>query len=662
MSHSRSIRQPAAPVASARVWRHAVARGIAADLLLILGLALLLILGSAWSYRQPLEYTFNAGQRDGLYKTGVGIPESGESGWHRWTGPSALIRFPGAGRATYQATLRLHNPVFDSPRRLSIGIGQQEIAAFALRPDWQQLSFTVPAALIDAGSGNLDLTLRVDPPLEAGDRELGVALRSLSLHQRSAAVPPVASFWMLGLCALLIVIPLRLLQTPTRWVGLGMAPLVLLAVGLLAWSRVDLLVALPLARRALVLSLLPLPPLWLWLRLQEPVARPWARGVAIVALACFAVRFMGMQHPQFIQIDHTLRVHQIEMIARGGRELVQAELGRQYEWGAEAVPYSLLSYDLFVPLAGWLSTPRLLAAVEGITAALDASVLLLLWSIARRSGLDARSSWWSAALFAVMPVGYLYFHDGSYPTIIGLWMTVVALWLLTIFSERPGWWLWSLSAAAIALSILMYVTHLAFVPALLGLAAVSGWLLGPDTLRRTSLKIGLALGVGFGLALLGYYGATLPSLIVTTIPSYLALLSGGGSVGRDATLLPGLLLGNADEQLWGHYRVIGVVLAALGVLLALLRRDRWLTHVGLAYGIFLVLTALADLRFGLWNKHMYFALPGVCLAAGPLLGQIQGRGWAGRVVVWSLFGYLVGASVGAWVLRALWYVWSLQTL
>jgi hypothetical protein len=662
MSESRTISRPQVVAAQPGVWRAAAGRSLVADLLLLLGLALLLLLGSVWSYRQPLSYTLRAEQKHGLYTSGLYEAEGGETGWHRWTGPETLIRLPGVGRASYEATLYVHNPVTDAPRTLALSAGESQLAVLPLRPGWQQLGVTIPAALIDPGSGNLDLGLRVDPPIAGDQRQLGVAFRWLRLEQRSAALPPVGGALLLGLALLLVVAPLRVLGTPTRWAGLGVAVLLLLGLGLLAWLRIDLLIGLPPLIRALLWSLLALPLLWLWLRSQNHAALPWARAVAIVAMACFVIRFVGMLHPQFIQIDHRLRVHQIEAIASGGRAQIQAELGRQYEWGAEAVPYSLLSYDLFTPLAGRISTTSLLALVEGVNAALDASVLLLLWDIARRSRLDPRSSWWCAALFAVMPVGYLYFHDGSYPTIIGLWMTVVALWLLTLFAERPRPWLWAVGTAAITLSILMYVTHLAFVPALLGCAVASAWLWGAGPLRGVSRRIAAGLTLGFGLALLGYYGANLPRLLVETIPSYLLTLSQGGSVGRDSSLLPGQLLGTTGEQLWGHYRLISVALAAIGVLWSLRRREQWLTHLTLAYGIFLILTAIADLRFGLWNKHMYFALPGVCLAAGPLLGQLQGRGRVGSLVVWSLFGYLIWTSVGAWLLRVLVYDWSLQTL
>lgn len=638
-------------------------RGVLRDVWLVLGLGLLIVLGTTWSYRQPLRYQMPFDQSPGLYVDGLGETEEGVEGWQRWAAPYTLVRLPGIGQANQQLDLEFHNPLADPTRTLRISAGSQQLAQLVLRSGWQRVTLTIPAQGVAIRSGDLDLLMQVAPPFNADNRELGVALRSYSVEQRGPAVPPVDVQWTLALLTLLLVVPLRMMGVPPRWVGLGVGSLLLVALLLLAWMRVPLLIALPPLREALWLALPAVPLLWWWIRRQPIVARGWALGVAVVALALFSARLAGLQHPQFIQIDHILRVHQIQAIARGGRAQVQAELSRQYEWGQDiAVPYSLLSYDLFVPLAERLSRDRLLFVVEATTAALDASMLLLVWSIARRSGLSARSSWWSAALVAVMPIGYLYHHDGSYPTIIGLWITVVALWLLTQFMARPRWWLLALSALSIALSILMYVTHLAFVPALLGLAVLSAAVLGTGELRRRAGWVALATACGFGLALLGYYGAAIPELVTRTIPRYIALLSQQGSVGRDAALLPGPLLGSTWQQLWGHYRVIVVVLAAIGIGVALQSRQRWLTHLVVGYGIFLLLTATADLRFGLWNKHMYFALPGVCLAAGPLLAAIQRRGRAGTLVVGALFAFLVWTSLEAWLLRVTLYIWSLETL
>ncbi len=643
-------------------WRPAV-RSLAADLLLVLALGLLVVAGAFLSYRQIFFYDLPIRGKDGLYKDGLGRADLGGEGWQRWSNAYTLIRFPGVGRAPYQLALDFHNPRTDSPRTLTITSGDREVAHISLQRGSSSLKREIPAATIEQATGDLNLTLRVEPPLHAGNRDLGIAIFGLRIRQLAAAQAPARMLWSLALGALLLVIPLRVLGTRRYLIGLLVGLVLLIEQVLLAFARIDLSLALASVSEALAIGVLFVPLLWFWSQLWDEQERPWARAAALVALDCFVLRFAGMQHPQFMVIDHMLRVHQIEQIAAGQGAQLQAKLSRQPEWGqGVTVPYSLLSYDLFVPLAGRLSSEQLLAVVEATAAALDASNVLLLWHIARRSRMDLHSSWWAAALFAVFPVAYLYFHDGSYPTIIGLWATTLALWLVTKLADRPRPWIWLLSSLAIAFSILLYVTHLAFVPLLLGAAITSAWLIGTQSLRRSTRWIALAAIAGLGLALLSFYGQRLPEMLFKTLPSYIAALRQHGSVGHDAKLLPGRLLGGPWQQLWGHYRVIGVVLAAVGVVLALRHRERWATHLIVGYAVFLVLTVLVDLRFGLWNKNMYFALPGVCLAAGPVLGLLQRRGWLGRVVVFAIFGFLLWATVDAWLLRVIWYDWSLKTL
>lgn len=642
----------------------ALLHSLSSELLVAASLCLGLLLGLAFGYAVPTVYTLPFEYLDGLPTQGLGEVEYGPTGTHRWTAPEARIRVPGVGAAPGTLSLEFHNPGTEQSRRLTIRAGEHVLGHLAPRDGWQRVSLALPSAGVDRWSGDLDLQIAVEPPIYAENRELGIALRSLRLVQSSGSPVPQGLALSLLLLGGLVALPLRSFGVRRRVLapvlGVGIALLALLLAG----PRVGVLLGIAPLREALLIALVALLPLAVWARSVRPAERPWVVGLAVVTLLCFVVRVAGMYHPQFVQIDHTLRINQIKSIAIGGREIVQQSLGAQYEWGQDvAVPYSLLAYDLFVPIAGWFSVPALVKVVEASTAALDASIVPLLWLVARRSGLNARASFWSAALFALLPVGYLYFHDGSYPTIIGLWVVVATLWLSSIFAERPSLWRWLLCAAAIALSMLMYVTHLAFVPALFGLAALSALLLGDRRLRRSAIWLLCAVGSGVALALLGYYGAHLPELFTRTIPSYVARLSGGETIGRDSALLPGPLLGGAWEQLWGHYRVVPVALALLGVLWALgMRRERWLAHLLAGYGIFLLLTMLADLRFGLWNKHMYFALPGICLAAGPVLAAVQRRGRVASLVVWSLAAYLAWSGLEAWALRVVWYIWSLQTL
>ncbi|WP_026370626.1 glycosyltransferase family 39 protein [Kallotenue papyrolyticum] len=645
------------------LFQRAALGALAREVVLWLALAALVLLGAGWAYRQPLRYDLPIAQADGLEHSGLGEVEfTAEGRPFRWTASTMQVRVPGVGRAPTVLRLEVHHQPSGVEQQLSVGSGAALVSQL-LRPYWQRLVVVLPPAAVDAVSGDLVLTLQVDPPLPAAQHDYGVALGALGLRQTaSASLPPAVGQALLVLLAL-IYPAARLLGIARRWLGLGLAALGIALALLLARWRVDVLQALPAARQALLLAWLAVPPLAWWVRRQAVGTRPWAAAVAATALLLGVLHYGGLRHPRFEAIDHVLRVHQIVAIAQGRRAEVQTQLSRQYEWGDNAlVPYALLSYDLFVPLASWLDHETLRQVVEAVTAAAAASVVPLLWSIARRSGYSVAQSGWSALLVACFPVVHLYQHDGSFPTIIGLTAAVLALWLLLRLAQQARWWWWLLSGAAIAVSMLLYVTHLLFVPLLVGLIAVAALLVGTPEQRSGAWRMLGALALGVGGAMLAYYGAYLPELLFHTIPRYLLTLRAQGSVGRDAALLPGPLLGGPLEQLWGHYRLIGAVLAALGAALALRRPARWWAPLVLGYAGFVALTMLVDLRFGLWNKHLYFALPGVALGAGGVLGALYERGTAGRLTTVSLVAWLAWASLTAWGLRVLHYVWSLQTL
>ncbi len=104
---------------------------------------------------------------------------------------------------------------------------------------------------------------------------------------------------------------------------------------------------------------------------------------------------------------------------------------------------------------------------------------------------------------------------------------------------------------------------------------------------------------------------------------------------------------------------MALVLALAGLVL-LWRHSGWLWLLGAAYAVVTVATVLADTRFGLWNKHLYFAAPGVALLAGYALATAADRRW--RWPARALLAALMLASLHAWAVRVLFYGWSLRTL
>src|SRR3712207_1074311 len=127
MSRSEPLTsRSSAGAARAQIRWQSMARSVLVDLLTVVALGLAIMIGTSWSYRQPVSYALSVEDESGLEVDGLGRIEAGDEGLYRWSSPTTQIRFPGVGHASYQATLLFHNRLTDTPRRLSIQAGTQQ--------------------------------------------------------------------------------------------------------------------------------------------------------------------------------------------------------------------------------------------------------------------------------------------------------------------------------------------------------------------------------------------------------------------------------------------------------------------------------------------------------------------------------------------------------
>lgn len=643
-------------------------------------LAILALVVTALAYQLPVAGREPlAALPSPLGLAGVYPPEPAAQGFQRWTTARARITVPGVGSGPLVVRLRLFGGAEPGAgRSLRLATPTQALFAAELRPDWQELQLQLPRGAADRASGDLSLLIETTSfTLPPDERALGVSLDWIAVRATDAGpqTPPLGRAGQLALVLLLSLWALRLAGLPSR---LAAPPLVLLLAllgALLAgWpagsvgARMQAALGLDLLLRVLPLTVL----LALVLRLAVLRSAPAAAGghapamLRLAMLLIFTLRLAGTLHPQFIPIDHGLRANQLLLIAAGQGQQVRARLEQQYEWGTrEPVPYSLLTYYLLLPLtARWRSLFELVTAVKVATALFEASIPLLLLALLRDGPQRLAGAAWAGMVYAALPIGYLFFHDGSFPTTIGIWLTLAALVAVRRLVEHSAYapqrrqflLRGGLAVLALALAVGAYVTHIAFVPFLVGVLGSSLALLGGEAGRRASRPLLLSAALGLLLGWTLVYGSYTLTLVQRTIPSYLGLIVSEGSVGRDADAFFGTPLNSFGEHMAAHFRVWPALLAA-AALAALLSgwRERFVTHLGLAYGALLLSTSVAERWFGLWNKHMVFVAPGVALLAGVGLAWLWRRGRAGRLVCALLLALLFWESLAAWGNRALWY-------
>ncbi|MCS6881529.1 MAG: hypothetical protein RMK84_11180 [Oscillochloridaceae bacterium] len=656
-------------------------------------LALLALATVALAYQVPVagREPFAANPSP-LRLSGVHRPEPAAHGaFQRWTTGRARVRLPGVGAGALIVRKRFFGgPEASAGRTLRVGAPERVLFEAPLRPHWQKVHLVLPPQAVASFSGDLILTLETEPFVAPPDtRALGISLDWIEVRPGAGGwrAPPLALAANLALTLLLGLWVLRLSGLPTRLAVLpALALLVYIGLMLAGWpggsleARMQVALGLPVLLKvlpltlllALALRLLPLRPL-------QSAGLPAPTMIRLAVLLIFTLRLAGTLHPLFMPIDHGLRANQLLLIAAGEESRVRERLEQQYEWGTrEPVPYSLLTYYMLLPLTAiWNSRPALIEAVKVVTALFEATLPLLLLALLQGGPQRHLGAAWGGLVYAALPVGYLFFHDGSFPTTIGVWLTLIALvaahWLLALWLQpapvndrlsagpgpgfRGGLLLRGVVAAlALTVAIGAYVTHVAFVPFLAGAMGVSLALLDGAAGRRASRSLLLSLVLGATLAWALVYGSYTVTLVQRTIPSYLGLIASEGSVGRDSALFFGTPINSFGQHLAAHFRVWPVLLAgAVLTGLALNWRGRFVTYLGLAYAALFAATSLVERWFGLWNKHMVFVAPAVALLAGVGLAWLWRRGRAGRVVCLGLLAYLFWESVSAWGNRVLWY-------
>ncbi|MCX7859703.1 MAG: hypothetical protein N2385_06415, partial [Chloroflexus sp.] len=220
---------------------------------------------------------------------------------------------------------------------------------------------------------------------------------------------------------------------------------------------------------------------------------------------------------------------------------------------------------------------------------------------------------------------------------------------------RWSWRQMALVSLALVVALLIYVTHTAFVPLVVGVASLLAWRAG-DELKQAGQRVLITLAASIAAALVLYYGP----YVLPTVTALLARLGEANRLGHDS--LPSPLVGTLLEQMWGHTRVLPLLLLPLG-LAALARRGwTWLAGVAAGYLVLMAVGVVVDYQFSLWNKHWYFSLPALAILAGVALDRIAAHHIAGKLVAAALVSYLLVESTMAWLLRVFLYQWSLQTL
>lgn len=553
---------------------------------------------------------------------------------YRWTYPSAQINVPTLNGGASLVTLQLAPP-------------PMPITPLTITLNGEQLTTTLPPGprllhLFTPSTADGSLHLHLDAPLyelPPDPRPLGVTLSTIDV-QPTTWRPFVPVVLLLQLIGILLIVGIGAGLsglTPRQAMLLMMVVAVLLAV-VLALYRTPVTLfagsALAIAGGALLVQ----AALYFGGRsLVEHLQghREWALVCGLTALG-FAVRLLGMRHPQANFSDLMLHVNNLTGVARG--EVVFTE-GLTCEAGAGQSPYPPGVYAVLLPvLALARSADAQIWVMQAGGALLDALTIALIWWAMRALGSRSRAALLGASLYTLplpmlrsLTIGEFANIGGqalALPAVLG-----VAVWL---HADQPTRW----RGPILALLLLAALMHSGVLLSV-GLWGVALFVVLLVQRRfRVAGQLALIGGVAAGLAVLLYYSVFIgDQRLAGTIPGcppIVPLLTKLRNVGRGLLDLRGdssplmVALGGAGLWLaWRQHSAIRLVLAAW-----------WLGAAA---------SQVSLLWTGQTVRWTHFLYPALCIGGGIALAALAQGNRLTRVLVAGLLLIVLLIALITWI-------------
>ncbi|MEI7644910.1 MAG: hypothetical protein WCJ55_11575 [Chloroflexales bacterium] len=585
---------------------------------------------------------------------------------YRWTSGNTTATFPGLGGGPFAVAIlaRGQPGPAATPSAWQVGAGSPLMADL---PPGQLRRYHILAAADPWG--DLRITMHTTPFAAPGDpRELGFVLYELRVAQtgagpRAPAWPQLA--WLAVAVATAYGVARALSVGPRLSYALALALALVLALAL-ALIRPEIAIFTPTLASIGIAAALIAAAGWIATR-RLGAAAPFARQVLALTLLALALRVGGMLHPHAMYSDSGFHANKLYSLSLGQ---VFQTAGLPSEAGGGQAPYPTGAYILLLPGQLLLPSGARVALVQIGTAALDSLLLPLIALLTVRAGLGRRAALLGAACY-ILPIPALEsLSIGELANIGGqsIAMGFVALLTLGALSElAPG--RRPLATAALTAALTAGLLAHSGVTLSLGAFTAAAWLiiLAPRALPLPSrpqfpapsiVRLALVAALALGAALLIYYSA----------PIYLERILGrvGAPGGADAArkgLAPLTILhqtatgifGLTPTGIWSLPPLLGALaLAGLGLLWVRRGAQPRAAGIRLTLAAFwlgtlisqaLLLVADQGVR---WTLFLY---PALCLSAGPLLGNLQRRGRAGRAVALAALGATLAYGLLVWLIQ-----------
>ncbi|MEO8286478.1 MAG: hypothetical protein ABI670_08580 [Chloroflexota bacterium] len=631
-------------------------------------LALLLFVGAiVAAYQMPHTYRVDVGQpSDEAYVRNFHTRLIENDTAYRWSDVYGYVMLPGVG-GSRPFTLTIS---FDPgrPAPVTIIVNGEQLLSREFNAGWQTAVLRIDAVHSRAlQSRDLVIEFRSDDyrTEDAPTEPKGVKVSNVVVEQDAQGgfiVPAIAP--LIWLSASLLLVYLFVGRT---FIGVGrrsrarlwsLAAVIvvgtLLAAGFAA-NHVGMAAAAGhiaiTASTALIITLVT----EVLLRRVNALSLAQCRALALLFAAAFALRYGGMALPQSVIIDMPYHMKWLGTLLTGDWQSLYFPGGLSAvprEWGLELlIPKSPLFYFAFAPLN--LLPFDLETLVKWLISLLDSSVVLAVFWLSARLQPKIWAAIAGAALYGVMPLAFRAFAYGILPTIFSQWLATLLLLALVAVGVRKWWvatWLGLILLAALAL--LSFPTVAVFVTIVVGGYALclAVWKNHRQEVGA-SLQLLVMLVLAWFFSIWAYYGLYV-SPVLDSVSALLAPRPGDAATVRWPGGIVDLVRFTADYVV----TVLPALLAFVGLLLlSSLRgmsadRKRVLLLVAL-WAAIAPLFFIANYKFDMIGKHLFFTMAPVALAGGVALFGLYRRGrWASRLAL-LCFGVIGLQALVFWIER-----------
>lgn len=622
---------------------------------------------------------------------------------YRWALQRPIVLLPGTGSYPANLTLTLAgSPVFQSQHidmllngvlftSFDIKPGTPQTKTFAVSADkfsGGNLAVELRATNIGPANKNVQIPAEITNAYRYGSNQ-GFKFYDLKLEAQPSgfSLPPVTPLIFLTLSALLLYFCFGYLLLPLRWAALATGGLLVLAAAILATNRLELT---DYASRLALLTLttaIALPVLELLIpRLCQIWGLPLPQKTWNLLLICFAVGLLlrggGVLYPQTVVIDSSAHLVEVSKILHG--QLVQEYFNKDLskvpgQWNSNSlIPYSTIPYFLLAPF-GSVGDPAI--GVNLVNALLDALRIFIIFGLALKLGTGLRAATVAAVLYLLTPATWLLNSWGNWPTTLSLWLGVLYLFLLLIYSQKL-----SKRGVFIGLTLLLtltmitYIVTAVFVGSLLILYIIGLFFVvgrkQPEARRNALLIFGSTIAASV-LSVAVYYWQFVSDTI-NTVMSFSQQVDQGQTLGLAPRTITYYYTIYSDHifNMYGAGAILTLALAVYGFSLfapahlfaksaaQALTEPNWTilrsgaTHwfIGSWFAVF-VFFGLVGWKMDMVDKQVWFVVPLAEVLSGVALVFLWQKlrapalRYAGRLVVAGCIFWLTYSSITLWIYR-----------